>query len=252
MQSPTFRARSAPEILDAGFQAFRAAYPRMLLVCFIISLPAIALDLVVPPGAESLLSLVHSFLLTYAGAAVVVIVSDLYLARERSVGEVLRAVLSRFGSIWGAAFMKNLMVGVGLILLVVPGVIAFVVSFAMIPAVVLEGASASQSFDRSRALARGAWGKILLVLAITWVLMYGAYLAAAVSAGAVAGLLLGGLTQVQTTVLAQVLMVVFYPFAAVAPTLLYYDARIRNEGFDIQMLMGEVDALATPAPAPAF
>jgi len=74
---------------------------------------------------------------------------------------VLRAVFSRFGSVWGAALMKNLLVGFGLLLLVVPGVIAFIVTFAMVPAVLIEGASTSEAFDRSRALARGQWGRIL-------------------------------------------------------------------------------------------
>lgn len=45
--------------------------------------------------------------------------------------------------------------------------------------------------------------------------------------------------------LVQVLGTLIAPFPAVVGTLLYYDLRIRKEGFDIQML---VEAMGDPAP----
>jgi hypothetical protein len=133
MQAPAFRARSVPELLDAAFQVLRARYPQLLTAALVISLPAFVLDLVVPAEGDAVVTLLHNFLLVYAGAAAVVIVSDAYLGQERSLGQVLRAVFSRFGSIWGVGLMKNLLIGFDLLLLVVPGVIGFIVTFAMIP-----------------------------------------------------------------------------------------------------------------------
>lgn len=249
MQVPIFRARSVPELLDAAFQVLRARYPQLLTAALVISLPAFVLALVLPPEAEMVGTLAHSFLLAYVGAAAVVIVSDAYLGQERSLVEVLRAVFSRFGSIWGAGFMKNVLIGFGLLLLVVPGVIAFIVTFAMIPVVLLEGASTSQSFDRSRALARGQWRRILAAQVLGFMLMYLAYFGSLLSIGFLLGLT-GGIGDTAIDLLAQVFLTAMYPLPATVSVLLYYDIRIRNEGFDIEMLMEAAQGLQPNEPAP--
>jgi hypothetical protein len=242
MQAPAFRARSVPELLDAAFQVLRARYLQLLTAALVISLPAFVLDLVVPAEGDPVVTLLHNFLLVYAGAAAVVIVSDAYLGQERGLGQVLRAVFSRFGSIWGVGLMKNLMIGFGLLLLVVPGVIAFIVTFAMIPAVLLEGASTSQSFDRSRALARGQWGRILAAQLLGFLLMYLAYFAAIMLLGVVMGLT-GAIGEGVAGMLDALLLTALYPLPATVTVLLYYDLRIRNEAFDIQMLMDAAQAI---------
>jgi hypothetical protein len=247
MQAPTFRARSIPELLDAAFQVLRARYLQLVTAALVISLPALVLGLVLPPDAAGLGAIVHNFLLMYAGGAAVVIVSDAYLGRERSLGAVLRAVFSRFGSIWGVGIMKNLMIGIGLVMLVVPGVIAFIMSFAMVPAVLIEGASASESFDRSRDLARGQWGRVLAAELLGFVLMYLAYFGLLMAIGVLFGLL-GGISEAAAELLGQVFLTALYPLPATVTVLLYYDIRIRKEAFDIQML---VDAVPAAEPVPA-
>ncbi|HEV7588778.1 MAG TPA: hypothetical protein VGO40_11745 [Longimicrobium sp.] len=247
MQAPAFRARSVPELLDAAFQVLRARYPQLLTAALVICMPAFVLDLLAPAGAETLTDAVHSLLLTYASAAAVVIVSDAYLGRERGLGEVLRAVFSRFGSIWGTGMMTNIMIAFGLLLLVVPGVYAFIVTFAMVPAVVLEGASTSQAFDRSRALARGNKTRIFFTLLLAFMMMMLAFLGILFTVGFLTGLA-GGMSDVATTLVSQAALTAAYPFLATVSVLLYYDARIRNEAFDIQMLMEDAQGLS-PAEA---
>jgi len=248
MQVPIFRARSVPELLDAAFQVLRARYLQIVTAALVISLPAIVLLLLLPPDATALGTIAHNFSLVYAGAAAVVIVSDAYLGRERSLGAVLRAVFSRFGSIWGVAFMKNLMIGLGLLLLVVPGVIAFIVTFAMVPAVLIDGASASESFDRSRDLARGSWGRILGAQLLGFMLMYLAYFGALFGIGILFEMA-GGISEAAAELLAQALLTALYPLPATVTVLLYYDMRIRKEAFDLQMLIDAVPAIE-PAAAP--
>jgi hypothetical protein len=249
MLVPTFRARSVPELLDAAFQVLRARYAQIVTAALVISLPAVVLGLVLPPDAAALGTIVHNFSLVYAGAAAVVIVSDAYLGRERSLGAVLRAVFSRFGSIWRVAFMKNVMIGLGLLLLVVPGVIAFIMSFAMVPAVMIEGASTGDSFDRSRALARGHWGRILGAQLLGFVLMYLAYFGALFGIGLLFGMV-GGLSEAAAELLSQALLTALYPLPATVTVLLYYDVRIRKEAFDLQMLIDAVPAIETAAAPP--
>ena len=49
--------------------------------------------------------------------------------------------------------------------------------------------------------------------------------------------------------LTQIVQILLYPVLAVTVTLLYYDLRIRKEGFDIEMMASELGGRA-PAAAP--
>lgn len=251
MEIPTFRARSVPELLDAAFQVLRRRYVQILLVTLLFSLPAIVLDLVLPEDARVVAAFLWNVLLNYSTAATVVIVSDLYLGRETSLGGVLRRVGERFGAILGAAVIAGLLIGVGVILCVLPGIYAFIVTFAMPMAVMLEGESASGALDRSSSLAGGQHLRILGTQALAYLLMFVALLAFIVVLGFVTAF--GSETVIEGRafdVVNNTLVAVVYPFPAVVSTLLYYDLRIRKEGFDIAMLM---ESAAGPAPdsAPA-
>jgi hypothetical protein len=250
MQAPVFRSRSATELLDAAFQVLRARYDLIVAASLLISLPSFILQLVIPPGAERVTDAVHGLLLSYAGAAAVVIVSDAYLGQTRSLGQVLRAVFSRFGTLWGTAFIKNVMISIGLLLLVVPGVIAFIATFAMVPAVMLEGLSTSDAFSRSRTLAKGNQARIFWTLVLAFVLVIFASMGLVVAVGLLA-LPMGGLSDPALDLLMQVIFSAVYPFVAMVSVLLYYDARIRNEGFDIEMLMEDARGLGPAEAVPA-
>jgi hypothetical protein len=150
------------------------------------------------------------------------------------------------------AVTRHLQVSLGLVLLVVPGVIAYIVTFAMVPPVLIEGApTTGHAFDRSRALARGQWGRILATQALGLLLMYMAYFGMITLVNLASGLV-GGIGATAATLLPQLFLTALYPLPATITALLYYDVRIRNEAFDIQMLMAEAPGLehaAAPAPA---
>lgn len=244
MEMPRFRARTVPELLDASFQVVRATFWELCLVSLAITWPALALQLVIDEQYAVFAVVLQNVLTNYATAAAVLIVSDAYLGREVSIGSALRRTFARFGSIFGAAWLRGFCIGIGLLLCVVPGIIAMIVTFAMPMAVVLEGASASESFDRSRALAKEQWGRIVGTYVLTYLLAFlaaiGVGILAALAGGEVAG-------QVADLLVGALLA----PFVAVVGTLLYYDLRIRKEGFDIEMLVTAVDELGAQPPAAA-
>jgi hypothetical protein len=244
MEIPRFRARTVPELLDAAFQVVRVTFWELILVTLIITGPALALQLILPEQWVPLAAWFENVLENYVTAAAVLIVSDAYLGREVSIGSALTRTFTRFGSIFGAAFIRGFLIVLGFLACVVPAFIAMIVTFAMPMAVVLEGASAGGAYERSKTLARDQWGRIV----ITYVLAFVLALVAAIGLGVVtelagAGDGVGRLVELLSGVL-------FAPFVAVVGTLLYYDLRIRKEGFDIQMLATELDTLV-PAESPA-
>jgi hypothetical protein len=241
LQAPTFRARTVPELLDAAFQVVRARFVELILATAAINLPSMAVQLALPEW-ESFTALFVFLLQNLATAAVVLIVSDAYLGRERGLKGLFRRAFARFGSLVGASVVQTLLIVLGIFLCVVPGVIATIVTFAMPMAVVLEGAGAIDAYRRSKWLARDQWRRI----AGSYLLVFLVGIAAWAGVLAVTRLLAGEMVS-------QVAGVVVEPFcyllAGVVGTLLYYDLRIRKEAFDIEMLLHEVEALG-PAAVP--
>lgn len=243
MEMPRFRARTVPELLDASFQVVRVIFWELCLVTLVITAPALVMQLVLAEEWRPFGVWLQNVLANYATAAAVLMVSDVYLGREASVVGALRRTFARFGSIFGAAFVRGFAIGIGILLCVVPGIIVMIFTFAMPMAVVLEGCGAMDSYERSKALAKDQWGRIVGAYLLAYLLAMLAAVGIGMAVTFAGGDTIGNLADM----LAGVMLA---PFVAVVGTLLYYDLRIRKEGFDIEMLVAEVNALgASEVPA---
>ena len=170
-------------------------------------------------------------------------VSESYLGNEITAGQAYRYVLPKFLSLIGAGFLVALITYLGLLLLIVPGII-FALWFALTtPAIVLENLKAVKGMSRSRILASGNLGKIFsigfLVLLISWVIS----IPFSFVGGLMSNILFSNNIMIMTFVnqlfsLAGQILIV--PIGAIAYILLYYDLRIRKEGFDLQMLANSI------------
>ena len=246
MQSPHLRARSPGEILDAAFQLLRAHFRTVVLSAAVFLVPPVVLGAAAPQLAL-LTTILNNFLSLAAGAVVAVVVSDVYTGKEADVGRSIRAVGGRFFSVWGAAIIQGMAMLVGLLLLVVPAFIFFAWTFAMTAIVMIEGRSASESLDRSRALAKGYVLHILATAGVAYLIFWTTMLGAGFAIGVAAEVLGVGAELIEP--LAGLALCVLYPFVCVVTTLLYYDLRIRQEGFDLQLLaehIGEDPQVAAP------
>ena len=232
MQASLLRARSPGEILDAAFQLLRAHYRTVLLSAGVFLVPSALLSALAPQLAF-LTYIINNFLGLAAGAVVAVVVSDIYTGKEVDVGRSLRAVGRRFGSVWGAAIIQGMATLVGFLLLVVPAFIFFAWTFAMPAVVMIEGSTASESLDRSRALAKGYVLHILATAGVAYVIFWTTLLGTGFALGAVSEVLGVGTQVIEP--LSALILCVLYPFVCVVTTLLYYDLRIRKEGFDLQL-----------------
>jgi hypothetical protein len=172
-------------------------------------------------------------------AALTKSVSETYLGHELTVGQAYRSVLPKLLTLVGASLLVGLIFGVGLIMCVVPGIIFGLWLALTTPAIVVENKRAIAGMSRSKALASGNLGKVfavgLLAALITYIVMLplgwlGSLLAMTLLSG---NAMLAVFVRQFLTVAGQVLAI---PIGASASILLYYDLRIRKEGFDLQML----------------
>ena len=134
------------------------------------------------------------------------------------------------GSIIVAGFVGLLAVAAT----VVAGGYLYAMLFAVPIAVVLEPIGAAQSVSRSMALAKGNVWRIFGVLVLAWLM----YLAVAVIFSMFGALL----PKPYGSLLSLLAGPFIYPVIPAVKTVLYYDMRIRKEGYDLQLMSQSLDA----------
>ncbi|MEM3677169.1 MAG: zinc ribbon domain-containing protein [Candidatus Bathyarchaeia archaeon] len=140
-------------------------------------------------------------------------------------GETLKArelagrAIRRAPRLLAASFTANLLIGIGLILLIVPGVIFAVMFSLIIPVIMLEDRGAFESLSDSRRLVSKRWGKTLTLLII---------LVAAISASEILGGMIAVAFEPMGYIISVVITAIVEPIYPVAVTCLYYSMKAKE------------------------
>lgn len=236
------RPRSASELVDAAFQVFRrdpvtfivanaVFYVPWLLVRLVLDAPLLNGEL---DWGRLLTSAVFS-LVVYAGASAVTmrLASDVYLGRPSDLAGAFRAIAPQIPRVIVASLIVFVFLVVGLMLFIFPALYPLARFFAVRQSIVFENAGVGHALSRSSSLSAGGKGHVLSTLLLAGLIV----LAISFGAGLVSGMI--GVRVLQFAI-ATGISVLVYPFLGIAQTLLYYDVRIRKEGFDIEYLASEV------------
>lgn len=250
---PLLRPMSVPELLDATFGLYRRQFAPLVLVSLATQAIPLALGAYVElaggavehPGAWMASLLVGMVLGTIGMAASTFIVAETYLGGSITPADAFRRSTPFIGRLITAAVLSFLLYFFGLLLLIVPGIIALCGLSLVAPATVLENQpSATAGMSRSWQLTKGHRRRVLVAYIVAFLLIglptiaLGVFSVAAASATGSA-MLLG----VATLLVGMALQVLAYPFLYVLTTLFYYDVRVRKEAYDLEMLSA---ALGTP------
>jgi hypothetical protein len=145
-----------------------------------------------------------------------------------SVGETFERVFPVLNRIVIAGILLGIAIGIGFLLLIVPGLIVLTLWIFVIPAIVLENRGIGEAFGRSRELVRGNGWNVFGVIVLTFVLLLGVSIALR--------LILSPLDDWLASLIQQIVAnTLVAPFAVIVWTLAYYRLR----------------ALEGPAQAPA-
>lgn len=262
------------EILDAAIKLYgRNTAALWRIVAFVIIPVAIVQQAIIgstlPAGAfvhDGTLYTFNGTLGTPAGAAIIDIVLsalavlvvngalalclvDAYIGQPLNWRESLTAATGRLGSLILLSLMYGILVVIGLVLLIVPGVYLIVVWSVAIPALMFEHAGGFKALTRSFELVRGRWWATFAVMVVTIVALFIVLLVVGLVFNGVesalgvdsTGIWLG-LNGIKTVVAA----LISYPFIGSVIAVLYIDLRVRKEGLDLELLAG---ALGRPSPS---
>jgi uncharacterized membrane protein len=248
---PRFEAMTTGALLDRAFRLYTGNLSLMLGITAAAYVPFYLIMLTIESGfsgnvqAQSVdlatvlfrvifMILWVSIAFPIAGGAATYAISERYLGNDITIGEALRVTLSRFWRLSMAQITATIRVMFGL-LLIVPGILWILSYSLVVPAILVENQKAIPSLKRSRDLVKGHRGKVFCILLVISLLQWIAVLGVSMISGMVfntdSGS--GGVLNSATVDLASIFVT---PLGIVATILLYYDMRIRKEGFDLEML----------------
>ena len=250
MTPPPLRPLSVGEILDVSFTLYRRHFGALATVALVCSgLPVLvsiyieaAGGMLANLGLTLVYYLVFMVLSAIATAATVHIVSESYLGRPLGAGEALSRATPHLWRIIVCSILLALVIGVGFLFFVVPGVVLACGLLLAFPALVLEpDTTPTGALGRSWALTRGSRLRMLGLLVTLIILLY----IPLVALGGIAAVVLpasdftGGGTSgsgLVAVALAGVVQMLIYPLFYCVLTVAYYDLRVRKEGFDLEVL----------------
>jgi hypothetical protein len=244
----SYRPRSGPELVDAAFQLYKQQFARFVTLQAVLYIPWLVLSVTLSrtvgidlisgqdPDLGNLFAVLLFFFVWYAlmDGTMVYAAGQAFLGREVSIEEALRHGLARLLRLELTELYKWLVVGLGFLFFIIPGLILFARYFAIPATVVLEEHGVRRALQRSRELAAGMKGRILAVLVSAWLVYFLVYISVVA--------LLAGLTRSQVIAegLMMVVSVFVYPLFFILTTLLYFDARIRKEALDIELMAAQL------------
>ncbi|MFZ3266257.1 MAG: glycerophosphoryl diester phosphodiesterase membrane domain-containing protein [Terriglobales bacterium] len=191
--------------------------------------------------------------------ATVIAVSHLHLDQPTSIMESFAGIKGRILYLALIMIGYGIGVGVGFVLLIVPGIILALMWALTIPVAVLEDKGLRDSVNRSAELTKGSRGRVFVVYLLFLVLTYAVIMVWELPILAVVGVTarshpgvgvpLWALIALQVgTFVSQCLV---GPLMTIGLSLLYYDQRVRKEGFDLQHMMATLDATTLDGTVPA-
>lgn len=232
------------EIVDAAFALYRRHALQYIVVAAIATAPSLILSLLLVSTPPKELTEIWKYLpgmllalLSYSlvGAVISRMGSDVYLGHEPDIGATVLSILSRLPIILGGMLITGVLVFIASIFFLVPGVFVFIFYFATVPIIVLEKKGVFDSMSRSAALVKGrkghVFGTLALLFGIYFIFSIGFTVAAAVVQNNVLSMIVSSLYSV-----------VAAPLINLGVMVLYYDLRIRAEGFDLEHMAASLES----------
>ncbi len=262
-QVPRLRPLGVADLLDEMIRLYRSHFLLLAGVAAIVLAPLYTAQYLLGWFAErsdSLLTIVGGYgvwtVLAILGnvavnLAITCAVSEIYLGRRPTIGGTYAGGLQRLGT----AVALSIVLTVVLVLLTVtvigiPVAVYLGVCWALcFQTLLLERLGIRAALGRSRALVRGRWWRVLGVIILVGILS--SIVGLVVSLPAVAFQIMAatapeGLLQAVFSVIGAAFQiasqVLLAPIWFCGAVLLYYDLRIRKEGFDLELMAQEMAA----------
>jgi hypothetical protein len=268
---PNLRPRGVGETLDAAVALYRSRFGALVRITALVVIPVQMLNVLVtlstspsgstvgPSGVSAVYdsrasvwtplagnltgTIITTLSTAFATAAVVRLVADTYLGTTVSQSDSARFAWHRIGAVLWLAIVSGVVVALATLMCFIPGIWLQVAWAVAMPALLLENKSVGAALSRSFQLTKNSWWRCagiywtgqLLSLFVTLVL-------AGVVAFAIRSYAHGtAALAIEQGISRSIAASITTPFLAAAIIVMYFDLRIRSEGFDVQMALRDLD-----------
>lgn len=211
------------------------AAPLDVLLPYLFSLLGVVL-------VTAVLSILVSWIIsTIASGMAVKVASDTLQRRNIDLSETLNFTVSRLPSLLIAGIITGILIGIGFICLVVPGIILMIMFSLIVPAIVIEQVGALESLSRSRRLVGGRWLKTFGLLLVIYIIIF------------VATLIFSAISSVfgpADWIISSVLGALVSPILPIAVTLYYYSMVARKQPPPPPSILTTPTTPSTPSESP--
>jgi hypothetical protein len=247
--APASGTFSVGGVLKRSFSTLFANFVPFCILALIFYLPTLFLGFSqlgeVESGVPStdptgeIVATIVSAILTYilVGALVYGTVQYL-LGQKAAVGDIISRGMRTIGPVFVIAILLSLVIGIGFVLLIVPGVFLAVAYAVVIPAAVVERPGIMGAFNRSWELTKGYRWQVLGILLIMMVILF----AFAFVVAAIGGVIAFSLEDFTSLVIINYLIsAISGAYMSVVIAVLYHDLRVAKEGVSTAQLAAVFD-----------
>lgn len=159
-------------VIGEAWGLYKAHWRHLLSISFIVYVAVAivsALLVALLTWVGAILALVVSLIgFFWLQAALVKAVEDVRDGRvDLSLGDTFAAAQARLAAVIVAGVIAGIAIGVGFVLLIIPGLVLLTFWCLIIPAIVVESKSAGESFGRSFDLVKGYFWRVLGIIVLT-------------------------------------------------------------------------------------
>lgn len=177
----------------------------------------------------------YGVIVPLTNGALTVLVGDRVLGGNAGWREAWMLLLRRLGPLLTAVIPAALLVALGCVFLLIPGLVLALLFAFVSPVVLIEGLSGRAALRRSVELVRADWLRVALVIIVFGVIRWLAMM--------VASFLIPSTALFVGSLLGDLITMVLLPVPVLGIVLLYFDIRRRREGFTNDRLRADLNAL---------
>jgi hypothetical protein len=150
--------------------------------------------------------------------------SDVLVKGGGTLQESFSFAMSRLGSLLGASLLTGILILVGTLLFVIPGIILAIMFSLVVPAIIIEEKNVFESLDRSRRLVSNRWSDVFVIFLIVGIIIFA--VSGTLSLGNFIIFRFGTIPLAISTMIASLIT----PIVPLVSTSLYYSMLARESG----------------------
>jgi hypothetical protein len=206
------------EVVSRIWEIYREQFSVLAGTALVLYALQFVIDLVVSAAVGSALVILFAALAILYQGMVVKLVQDVQDGRrDNSIPDLLRSVEPVFWPLVAVSILFGLGVGIGFVLLIIPGLILLTIWSVVAPVTVLERPGVFAAFGRSRELVRGDGWNVFGVIAIVFLIVVGISI--------LAGIVADPLGSVGRALIHWAVNAVTAPITALSASVLYFALR---------------------------